>query len=340
MNESGTGLRVHTLGTGGGPIVSASRAGTSTLIDVDGAGYLIDCGMGSIRNYRDASTWSALRAIFLTHHHSDHLYDLGAYLVTGWEVPGESFAQPVDVYGPHRADRIPAPDEASATEYAARAGDRRPNGTTDIVNFLLDGVFGNDICIRMADEGRGDPRRWIRPHDIELPLGLADPVRQRHPEMEPVVVHRDDRVTVTAILVDHRLCYPAYAYRFDTEYGSVVISGDTAPSRNCIRLAQGADLLLHEVIDLDAMLASLPPGPTRAGIETHLRESHTPHDEVGQVAADAGVGMLVLHHIVPNTPDATDPDRLMTAAAKQFSGTVRVAEDGDVFAVSAMAVAR
>lgn len=50
--------------------------------------------------------------------------------------------------------------------------------------------------------------------------------------------------------------------------------------------------------------------------------------------------MLVLHHIVPNTPDATDPDRLMTAAAKQFSGTVRVAEDGDVFAVSAMAVAR
>lgn len=302
MNQSRQGFRVHTLGTGGGPIVSASRAGTSTLIEVDGVGYLVDCGMGSIRNYRNASTWAALRAVFLTHHHSDHLYDLGSYLVTGWEVPGESFSRVIDVHGPAAPERIPAPDHTRAAEFEKLVGNRRPVGTEQIVDALLDTVFGSDICIRMADEGRSDPRHWVRAHDIVLPPGIGDPVTDRHPVMDPVVVHRDERVTVSTTLVDHRLCYPAHAYRFDTRYGSVVISGDTAPSRNLIALAENADLLLHEVIDLDAMLASLPPGPTRGGIEEHLRESHTPHDLVGQVAADAGVAALVLHHIVPNTP--------------------------------------
>ena len=77
MSNSAPGMSVHTLGTGGGPIVSSSRAGTSTVVCVDGAAYVIDCGMGSIRNYRSSCAWSDLRGIFLTHHHSDHVYDLG-----------------------------------------------------------------------------------------------------------------------------------------------------------------------------------------------------------------------------------------------------------------------
>ena len=42
----------------------------------------------------------------------------------------------------------------------------------------------------------------------------------RHPEMEPFEIYRDDKVAVSAILVDHRLCFPAFAYRFDSAYGS------------------------------------------------------------------------------------------------------------------------
>lgn len=334
-NHTERGMSVHTLGTGGGPIVSSSRAGTSTAVRVDGATYVIDCGMGSIRNFRSDCAWSDLRAVFLTHHHSDHIYDLGSFLMTGWQVPGESFSRPIQVHGPGRSPRVPAKDAEHAAAVDARVGARSMRGTVDIVEALLDDVFASDICIRMADEGRNEPHEWVQAHDIALPSHLpADPVTDRHPEMEPFVIYRDELVTVSTILVDHRLCYPAFAFRIDSAYGSVVVSGDTAYSRNCIRLAQGADLLLHEVIDLEAILATFPDGPTRDGIEEHLRESHTPFDQVGKVAAAADVGQLVLHHIVPNTPGTADVPKMVAAARRDFAGPVHGAEDNDRFLVS------
>lgn len=328
------GMTVHTLGTGGGPIVSGSRAGTSTAVCVDGATYVIDAGMGSIRNYRTACSWGDLRAIFLTHHHSDHVYDLGSFLVTGWQVPGESFDRPIQVYGPGRPPRIPALDADHARQIDERTAGREMTGTAEMVDALLDRVFASDIAIRMADEGRDNPHEWVSGHDIQIPASAqADPVHARHPRMEPFEVYSDELVTISAILVDHRLCYPAFGFRVDSRYGSVVISGDTAVSENCIRLAQGADLLLHEVMDLEAILATFPAGPKRAGIEVHLRESHTSFDEVGQVARAAGVGQLVLHHIVPNTPGSANTAKMARVAAEHFGGPVCIAEDNDSFVV-------
>lgn len=326
------GMSVHTLGTGGGPIVSSSRAGTSTAVRVDDATYVFDAGMGSIRNYRSHCEWGQLRGIFLTHHHSDHIYDLGSFLVTGWQVPGESFAAPIEVFGPGRPARIPALDQAHARDVDARVGPREMTSTTQIVDALLDTVCASDIAIRMADEGRGEPHEWVRAHDIQIPeTAGADPVSNRHPEMEPFEIYRDDLVVVSAILVDHRLCFPAFGFRIDSRHGSVVISGDTAYSENCIKLARGADVLLHEVIDLPSILATFPDGPTRDGIEVHLRESHTPFADVGKVAAAAGVKTLVLHHIVPNTPGTADLAAMDAAVRRDFAGTVHIAEDNDVF---------
>lgn len=327
-------MRVITLGTGGGPIVSGSRAGTSTAIRVGDATYVVDCGMGSIRNYRQSCQWGELRSIFLTHHHSDHIYDLGSYLVTGWQVPGESFSRAIQVYGPGKPPAFPALDEEQSKSFEQKLGDRAMTGTAEIVDALLDKVFSSDIAIRMIDEGRDEPHEWVQGHDIAIPEEAdAHPVHARHPVMEPFEVYRDELVTVTAILVDHRLCYPAFAFRFDSAAGSVVISGDTAVSENCMKLAQGADLLLHEVMDLDAILATFPDGPTRDGIEVHLRESHTSYEDVGQIAQQAGVGELVLHHIVPNTPGAADTEKMRKTAAAHFPGTVSIAEDNDEFIV-------
>lgn len=340
-NDQHTGMTVHTLGTGGGPIVSASRAGTSTAVRVDGATYVFDCGMGSIRNYRSSCSWGDLRGIFLTHHHSDHIYDLGSFLVTGWQVPGESFTRPIQIHGPGRPPRIPALDEQHAKEIDEHTADRTMAGTAEMVDALLDRVFASDVAIRMADEGRDDPHEWVSAHDIVIPeQAQADPVTARHPEMDPFEVYQDELVTISAILVDHRLCYPAFGFRIDSKYGSVVISGDTAVSQNCIRLAEGADLLLHEVMDLDAILATLPEGPTRAGIEVHLRESHTSYDAVGYVARAAEVGHLVLHHVVPNTPGSADGPKMVRTAAEDFGGPVSLAEDNDVFTVNNTSTSR
>lgn len=333
--EKNIGMSVTTLGTGGGPVVSSTRAGTGTLIRVDDATYVVDCGMGSIRNYRRGATWDELRGIFLTHLHSDHIYDLGAYLVTGWQVPGESFSRPIDIIGPAKPPQVPELKNADAAYTPELYRNREMTGTVEVVESLLGKCYAADIAIRMVDERRDDPLEWISASDIQLPAHVSDdPVNGRHPAMEPFEIYRDEKVRVTAILVDHRLCYPAFAFRFESKYGSVVVSGDTAYSENCIKLASGADLLLHEVIDLDAMLHTFPPGPKRESIAVHLRESHTEHTEVGKVASEAKVQHLVLHHIVPNAVDAVDLEQMLTVVGSDFDGDLDVAMDGDVFTVS------
>jgi ribonuclease BN (tRNA processing enzyme) len=52
----------------------------------------------------------------------------------------------------------------------------------------------------------------------------------------------DENVKVTAALVDHPPVVPSFAYRFDARDRSIVISGDTAPSDNVVKLARGADV--------------------------------------------------------------------------------------------------
>ena len=48
--------------------------------------------------------------------------------------------------------------------------------------------------------------------------------------------------------MQHAPVFPALGLRFDTDDGSVVFSGDTGPTDNLVELAQGADVLVHEVI--------------------------------------------------------------------------------------------
>jgi len=61
-------------------------------------------------------------------------------------------------------------------------------------------------------------------------------------------------VTIRAVIVPH--LSTSYAYRIDSAAGAVVFSGDTGPSEAVSDLARGADVLVHEVMDIDAMIAA------------------------------------------------------------------------------------
>jgi ribonuclease BN (tRNA processing enzyme) len=140
---------------------------------------------------------------------------------------------------------------------------------------------------------------------------------QAHEFSEGGVVLEDDNVRVTATLVNHPPVFPAFGYRFDTADRSIVISGDTTRSANLIALAQGADVLVHEAL--------YAPGVAVAQREQILR-THTPVEEVGQVAAAAEVKNLVLSHLVPAGPGATEQNWLDGATA-HFAGEVIVGSD-------------
>ena len=54
--------------------------------------------------------------------------------------------------------------------------------------------------------------------------------------------------------------------------------------------------------------------------------SHTPLSEVGRVAAEAGVGRLVLTHFIPGD-DATPDEQWVEGVAGDFDGEVVVGAD-------------
>ena len=131
--------------------------------------------------------------------------------------------------------------------------------------------------MRITDENRANIAELVNVHELgiardgyrpDIDLGViasgASP-ETAAPDMEPIVVYPEDDngVRVTAVLVQHAPAFPAFAYRFDTPTGSVVFSGDTGPCRERRAAGRGADILVHEVIDLEWMkelLHRLPNG--------------------------------------------------------------------------------
>ena len=98
------------------------------------------------------------------------------------------------------------------------------------------------------------------------------------------------------------------AYRLETDFTRIVVSGDTGPAESLVELARGVDLLFLE--------ASLAPGEECDG---HLTAA-----QAGALARRAEAGHLVLVHLYPAADDA-DPGAV---AAATFGGPVTIAEDG------------
>lgn len=168
-----------------------------------------------------------------------------------------------------------------------------------------------DINIRIADEGRVPIVPLVHAHELS----------------EGGLVMQDENVRVTAALVHHPLVEPAFAYRFDSDDRSIVISGDTAPSDNLIKLACGADVLVHEAMYLPAVDRLVARVTNAATLKKHLLASHTPAEDAGRIAKEAGVKMLVLSHFVPSDDPAITDQMWIDAARVHFRGPIIVGKD-------------
>jgi ribonuclease BN (tRNA processing enzyme) len=146
-------------------------------------------------------------------------------------------------------------------------------------------------------------------HDIVIPRGIGyQPNTNPSPTgMAPINVYEDEKVRVTATLVDHFPLVPAFAYRFETDDGVVMFSGDTNDNQNLISLARGADILVHECIDPAWVNILFPPPltPAEEALMHHLLSAHTLPGQAGQAAQQAGVSTLVLSHLVPASAPAS-----------------------------------
>ena len=137
--------RLILLGTKGGPRVTSGRANPANVVVVDGEPIVVDCGYGVTRQLIAAGIPpQQVRKIFITHHHSDHILELGPLVYNIW-VGGVH--EPVDVWGPPPLRQI-------------------------IDAFLQS--MGYDIDIRVDDEDRVDLRTLVRVHEFEAPAATID----------------------------------------------------------------------------------------------------------------------------------------------------------------------
>ena len=169
----------------------------------------------------------------------------------------------------------------------------------------------SDIKTRIADEGRIPLVPLVHVHE----LVNAGPVMQ------------DEDLKVTAALVHHPPVVPSFGYRFDAADRSIVFSGDTAPSDALIRLAAGADILVHDALyepGVDRLVARVPNSP---GLKRSILSHHTKAEDAGRVAQAAGVKLLVLSHLVPADDPAISDQMWIDAASVHFKGPIVVGKD-------------
>ncbi|WP_424628758.1 MBL fold metallo-hydrolase [Bradyrhizobium sp. SYSU BS000235] len=168
-----------------------------------------------------------------------------------------------------------------------------------------------DIDTRIEDEGRPDIRKLVIAKDIT----------------DSGVVLKTDDVTVTAFRTPHPPITDNFAYKFETPDGTVVFSSDTNYNPKLAEFAKGADVLVHEALyepAVDRLALKVKNGAT---LKKHLMDSHTTTEDVGRIAAAAGVKVLVLSHFVPGDDPLVTDDNWTEGVKKHFSGKIVVAKD-------------
>ncbi len=198
----------------GCPIPDAHRAGPGALVRyVDDAGELVtlqfDTGRSTVQQLAAADVWVPdLTAVFITHHHSDHVVGLADVVLTKWVMDRADTSAPLPV--------------------VAAAGP-----AADFVAGVLDG-WEADIDVRAAHTGR-QSRPGVDVHAFELPD-------------HPTQVWQQGDVVVWAGQVRHEPVQNAVGYRVDTPDGSVAITGDTRVCDEVAELADGVDVLVYEAM--------------------------------------------------------------------------------------------
>lgn len=167
-----------------------------------------------------------------------------------------------------------------------------------------------DIETRMADEGRPDLRKLVTPRTYGEG-GVLDA-----PEMK-----------VTSLRNQHPPIVESYALKFEFGGKIVVFSGDTAYFPPLARFAQGADILIHEVMYGPGIEALAKRNPNAATLVEHLKASHTLAEDVGRIAAAAKVKTLVLNHFVPADDKSLTDETWAAAVRTTFDGPIIVGKD-------------
>jgi ribonuclease BN (tRNA processing enzyme) len=290
-------FRWTTLGTAGGPIPTLERSEPANMLDADGMAILVDAGDGTVGQMaRAGRSVGEVRNVFLSHLHLDHTAGLAGVVGLRWmnEHPGE-----ITIYGPPGTGEVVAGIVASM-EPPSRIG------------------FGI---------GQAPSRPADRIKAVELTNGQV--VKLGSLAVRAVANNHYDGAAKEA----QRANALAFSYRFDLGDRSITYTGDTGPDPRVTALAEGTDLLVSEVIEVDQMIAAIKaqrPDLGEAGLagtRLHFSTHHVTPEEVGKMAAEAAAKRVVLTHYVIPGPLGMSAQSLHLKVRASYSGTVDLARD-------------
>jgi ribonuclease Z len=274
-----------------------SRSGPCVAVVAGKRLFVVDAGTGGVRNFNLIGlAANDIEAQFLTHFHSDHIDGLGELALQRWI--GSDNAAPLPVYGPEGVEHVVTGFDLA---YRDDQGYRTAHHGTTVANPVSAGM---------------------RARPFETPEYGKE-----------VVVLDDGGVKVTAFKVPHDPAKPAVGYRFDYGGRAVVISGDTAKSPEIARMAQGADLLVHEALSRELVgamneAAQETGNASIAKITADILDYHASPVEAAETAQEAGVGHLLYYHIVPPLPVPGLDVVFLDGVSEAFDGGVTLGVDG------------
>lgn len=168
-------------------------------------------------------------------------------------------------------------------------------------------------------EAAGFAARMLDPYEADIALRMEH-VQEAPPEPRlhafacgsgPREIWSRDGVTVEAVAVHHEPVPDAVAYRVRTPDGTVVISGDTRVCDEVEELSRNADVLVHEACRATALRVAVAGTPFEK-----IFSYHADTVALGGLARRAGVGHLMLTHLIPAPDDE--------AGEREFAHDVRL----------------
>lgn len=118
------------------------------------------------------------------------------------------------------------------------------------------------------------------------------------------VIVDEDGLRITAFEVSHPPIEPAFGYRLDYGGRSVVISGDSLVTDKIVEISDGADVVLHDAMELQLVQTAenvlRNAGVTRTAKVLHdIQDYHATTEDLQRLVDEAEIGLLALYHLVP-----------------------------------------
>ena len=247
------------------PLPSPGRAESCVLVEAGDDIYIFDLGNGSVNNLTQYQVpWPNVKAVLITHMHSDHMADLPDAHLQSW-IQGRT--SPLKVYGPEGINLVTKGFELA---YSADYQYRNEHHGDDMLSMSIAGFNAIQI-INNQFIPNDTPGLEILPFVVDhYPVNSAFGFK---------ISYKDRTVVISGDTI-HDGSVQKYSQDVDLLVHSAIS------------------------IDIVERMRGIAPIPQMDKILFDIQDYHTSIEEAGEIARDANVEHLLIYHSIPTPRNA------------------------------------